>query len=39
MTVEQMQEAAKLGAFIELDFRNTLEHRTLAHGGLSRLRN
>jgi Family of unknown function (DUF6282) len=25
MTVEQMQEAAKLGAFIEFDFRNTLE--------------
>jgi Family of unknown function (DUF6282) len=24
MTVEQMQEAAKLGAFIEFDFRNTL---------------
>jgi hypothetical protein len=26
MTVEQMQEAAKLGAFIEFDFRNTLEN-------------
>jgi hypothetical protein len=25
MTVEQMQEAAKVGAFIEFDFRNTLE--------------
>jgi Family of unknown function (DUF6282) len=25
MTVEQMKEAAKLGAFIEFDFRNTLE--------------
>ena len=25
MTIEQMQEAAKLGAFIEFDFRNTLE--------------
>jgi Family of unknown function (DUF6282) len=25
MTVEQMQEAAKLGALIEFDFRNTLE--------------
>jgi len=25
MTVEQMQEAAKLGAFIEFDFRNTLD--------------
>jgi len=25
MTVEQMQEAAKLGAFIEFDYRNTLE--------------
>jgi hypothetical protein len=25
MTVAQMQEAAKLGAFIEFDFRNTLE--------------
>jgi predicted metal-dependent phosphotriesterase family hydrolase len=25
MTVEEMQEAAKLGAFIEFDFRNTLE--------------
>jgi hypothetical protein len=25
MTVEQMQEAAKLGAWIEFDFRNTLE--------------
>jgi hypothetical protein len=25
MTVEQMQEAAKIGAFIEFDFRNTLE--------------
>jgi hypothetical protein len=25
MTTEQMQEAAKLGAFIEFDFRNTLE--------------
>ncbi len=25
MTVEQMQEAAKLGAIIEFDFRNTLE--------------
>jgi hypothetical protein len=25
MTVEQAQEAAKLGAFIEFDFRNTLE--------------
>jgi hypothetical protein len=25
MTVEQMQEAAKLGAFIEFDFRNTIE--------------
>jgi hypothetical protein len=25
MTVEQMQEAATLGAFIEFDFRNTLE--------------
>jgi hypothetical protein len=25
MTVEQMQEAAKLGAFIEFDFRNTLQ--------------
>jgi hypothetical protein len=25
MTVEQMQEAAKLGAFIEFDLRNTLE--------------
>ena len=25
MTVPQMQEAAKLGAFIEFDFRNTLE--------------
>jgi hypothetical protein len=25
MSVEQMQEAAKLGAFIEFDFRNTLE--------------
>jgi hypothetical protein len=25
MTVEQVQEAAKLGAFIEFDFRNTLE--------------
>jgi hypothetical protein len=25
MTVEQMQEAAKLGAFIEFDFRNALE--------------
>ena len=25
MTVEQMQEAAKLGVFIEFDFRNTLE--------------
>jgi Family of unknown function (DUF6282) len=25
MTVEQMQETAKLGAFIEFDFRNTLE--------------
>jgi hypothetical protein len=25
MTVEQMREAAKLGAFIEFDFRNTLE--------------
>jgi len=25
MTVEQMQEAARLGAFIEFDFRNTLE--------------
>ncbi len=25
MTVEQMQEAAKLGAYIEFDFRNTLE--------------
>jgi len=26
MTVEQMQEAAKLGALIEFDFRNTLEN-------------
>jgi hypothetical protein len=25
MTVEQMQEAAKLGAYIEFDFRNTLD--------------
>ena len=25
MTIEQMQEAARLGAFIEFDFRNTLE--------------
>jgi hypothetical protein len=25
MTVEQMQEAAKLGAYIEFDYRNTLE--------------
>jgi hypothetical protein len=25
MTMEQMQEAAKLGAFIEFDYRNTLE--------------
>ena len=25
MTLDQMQEAAKLGAFIEFDFRNTLE--------------
>jgi len=25
MSVEQMQEAARLGAFIEFDFRNTLE--------------
>jgi predicted metal-dependent phosphotriesterase family hydrolase len=25
MTVEQMQQAAELGAFIEFDFRNTLE--------------
>jgi Family of unknown function (DUF6282) len=25
MTVEQMKEAAKLGAFIEFDYRNTLE--------------
>jgi hypothetical protein len=25
MTIEQMQEAAKLGAFIEFDYRNTLE--------------
>jgi hypothetical protein len=25
MTVEQMKEAAKLGAWIEFDFRNTLE--------------
>jgi len=25
MTIEQMQEAAKLGAYIEFDFRNTLE--------------
>ena len=25
MTVEQMQEAAKLGAFIEFDYRNTLD--------------
>ena len=25
MTIEQMQESAKLGAFIEFDFRNTLE--------------
>jgi predicted metal-dependent phosphotriesterase family hydrolase len=25
MTIEQMQEAANLGAFIEFDFRNTLE--------------
>ncbi len=25
MTVEQMQEAARLGAFIEFDYRNTLE--------------
>ncbi len=27
MTVEQMQEAAMLGAFIEFDFRNTLEDK------------
>src|SRR5428012_11881 len=25
MTIEQMQEAAKLGAFIEFDYRNTLD--------------
>src|SRR5262249_6195143 len=25
MTVEEMQEAAKLGAYIEFDYRNTLE--------------
>ena len=25
MTVEQMQEAAKLGVFIEFDYRNTVE--------------
>jgi Family of unknown function (DUF6282) len=30
MTVEQMQEAAKLGAFIEFDFRNTLEGGRMA---------
>jgi hypothetical protein len=29
MTVEQMKEAAKLGAFIEFDYRNTLEDRRM----------